>query len=102
MENQNFRYVMMFRHRGTEQFHLPRTLGHCETSARACRYLRFAVNAAKNQQFMDMLNCFDVCCACLRALYELTDWFPNPAAEILRIQDLLNMLYDRNRKGVRS
>ena len=71
MENQNFRYVMMFRHRGTEQFHLPRTLGHCETSARACRYLRFAVNAAKNQQFMDMLNCFDVCCACLRALYPL-------------------------------
>lgn len=97
---QRFSYVMMFRHEGGQQFKLPN--GYCETSARACRSLRQAVKHAKNLELLQMYGEFDVCCACLRALYELTDWFPNPAAEIVRIQDLLDMLYNRTRKGVRS
>lgn len=97
---QNFRYVMMFRHRGDQQFKLPD--GYCRTSAYACSSLRSAVRFAKLGDYELMIDDYHTCEACLRALYDLTDWFPDPDHEIYKIQNLLFMLLDRSRKGAKS
>lgn len=96
---QNFTYVMMFRQRGSQQFHLPQGV-RCFTGRRASEDLRTAVNAAKSGDLDLMTQSWRLMVASLRAMHDLTDWFPDPSDEIYKIDDLLFKLYSRNKNIV--